>query len=63
MYDVFHNILLPSLKGLQLYYMDTNSFVLSFSDGKVPDKHMDLSNLEAPIKTNNIVPGKFKHEL
>ena len=24
---------------------------------------MDLSNLDPPIKTNNKVPGKFKHEL
>ena len=24
---------------------------------------MDLSNLEKPIKTNDKVPGKFKHEL
>ena len=24
---------------------------------------MDLSNLEPPIKTNNRVPGKFKHEM
>ena len=24
---------------------------------------MDLSNLDIPIKTNNKVPGKFKHEL
>ena len=23
---------------------------------------MDLSNLDIPIKTNNKVPGKFKHE-
>ena len=23
---------------------------------------MDLSNLDCPIKTNNKVPGKFKHE-
>ena len=43
--------------------MDTDSFVLSFSEGKIRDEHMDLSNLEAPIKTNNKVPGKFKHEL
>ena len=43
--------------------MDTDSFVLSFSEGKVPDEHMDLSNLEAPVKTNNKVPSKFKHEL
>ena len=39
--------------------MGTDSFVLIFSD----IEHMDLSNLEAPIKTNNKVPGKFKHEL
>ena len=43
--------------------MDTDSFVLSFSEGNVPDEHMDLSNLEKPIKTNNKVSGKFKHEL
>ena len=24
---------------------------------------MDLSNLEPPIKANNKLPGKFKHEL
>ena len=24
---------------------------------------MELSNLDNPIKTNNKVPGKFKHEL
>ena len=43
--------------------MDTDSFVLSYSEGKVSDEHMDLSNLDIPIKTNNKVPGKFKHEL
>ena len=43
--------------------MDTDSFVLSFSEGKVDDKYMDLSNLDTPINTNNIFPGKFKHEL
>ena len=37
MYDVFYNILQPSLKHLQLHYMDTDSFVLNFSEGKVPD--------------------------
>ena len=44
MYDVFYKILQPSLKGLQLHYMDTDSFALSFSEGKVPDEHMDLNN-------------------
>ena len=50
--------------------MDTESFVLSYSEGKVSDEPMDLSNLDPrsgfpdiPIKTNNKVPGKFKHEL
>ena len=63
MYDKLYNILQPSLKDLQLHYMDTDSFVLSFTEGKVSDEHMDLSNLYIPIKTNNKVPGKFKHEL
>ena len=63
MYDVFYNILQPTLKDLQLHYMDTDSFVLSFSEGNVDNQHMDLSNLEPSIKTNNKVPGKFKHEL
>ena len=63
MYDVFYNILQPTLKDLTLHYMDTDSFVLSYSEGKVSDEHMDLSNLDKPIKTNNKFPGKFKHEL
>ena len=63
MFDVFYDILQPSLKDLTLHYMDTDSFVLSYSEGKVSDEHMDLSNLDIPIKTNNKVPGKFKHEL
>ena len=63
MYDVFYKILQTSLKDLQLHYMDTDSFVLSFTEGKVDNEHMDLSNLEPPIKTNNKVPVKFKHEM
>ena len=63
MYDKFFHILQTSLKDLQLHYMDTDSFILNFSEGKVPDEHMDLSHLEAPIKTDNKIPGKFKHEL
>ena len=62
MYDVFYNIVQPFLKDLQLHYMDTDSFVLSYTEGKVSDEHMDLSNLEPPIKTNK-VPGKFKQEM
>ena len=53
MYVIFYNILQPSLKDLQLHYVDTDSFVLSFSEGNVDNEHMDLSNLEPPIKTNN----------
>ena len=63
MYNVFYNILQPSLKDLTLHYMDTDSFVLSYSEGSVDKEHMDLSNLEPPIKTNNKVTGNFKHEL
>ena len=63
MYDVFHNILQPSLKDLQLHYMDTDSFVLNFSEGNVDNEQVDLSNLEPPIITNKKVPGKFKHEM
>ena len=63
MYEFFYNVLQPSLKDLMLHYMDTDSFVLSFTEGSIDNKYMDLSNLEVPIKTNNKVPGKFKHEL
>ena len=63
MFDVFYNILKPSLKYLTFHYMDMDSFVLSYSEGKISDEHMDLSNLDIPLKTYNKVPGKFKHEL
>ena len=66
MYEFFYDVIQPSLKDLMLHYMDTDSFVLSFSEGNVDDKYnkyMDLGNLDNPIKTNNRVPGKFKHEL
>ena len=63
MFDVFYNNLKPSLKDLTLHYVDTDSFVLSYNEGKVSDEHMYLSNLEIPIKTNNKDPGKFKREL
>ena len=63
MYDVTYKVLQPSLKDLQLHYMDTDSFVLSYTEGKDSDEHMDLSNLEPPIKTNIKVPGKFKPEM
>ena len=39
--------------------MDTDSFVLNFSEGKDPDEHMDLSNLDPPIKTNKKFHGKI----
>ena len=43
--------------------MVTDSFVLNFSEGNFDNEHMDLSNLEPPIKSNNEVPCKFKHEM
>ena len=63
MYDVFYKTLQPSLKDLQLHYMVTDSLVLSFSKDNVPEHHMDLSNLDPPMKTNKKVPGEIKHEL
>ena len=63
MFDVFYKILKPSLKDVTLHYMDTDSFVLSYSESKFSDEHMDLSNIDIPKKTNNKVPGKFKYEL
>ena len=63
MYEFFYDVLQPSLKDLMLYYLYTDSFVLSFSEGNVDDKYMDLSNLDNSIKTNNKVPSNFKHEL
>ena len=59
MYKFFYNVLNPSLKHLMLHYMDTDSSVLSFSEGNVNNEHMDLSNLDKPIKTNNKIPGKL----
>ena len=51
MYDVFCNILQPSLhiQDLQLHYKDTASFVLGHTEGNVDSEHIDLSNLESAI--------------
>ena len=57
MYHFFYNILKPPLKDLQLHYMDTKSFILSFSEGKFCDELMHKTNLD---KTNEKVSGKFK---
>ena len=61
-YDVFYSILQPSFKDLQLHYMDNDSFVLNFTEGNGDNEHMDLSNLDPPIKTKNKIPDKIKHE-
>ena len=70
MYKFFHDVLKQSLEDINRHYMDTYSFILSYSRGNVDNEHMELSNLDPrsgfpdiPIKTNNKVPGKFKHEL
>ena len=60
MYELFYDVLQPSLKDLMLHYMDTDSFVLNFSESNVDDKYMDLIKT---IKTNNKVPGISKHEV
>ena len=43
--------------------MDTDSFVLNCTEGNVGNEHIDLSNLEPPIKTNNKVPVNFNYQL
>ena len=63
MYEFFYDVLKPSLEDTNLHYMDTDSFILNYSRGNVVNEHMDLSILDIPIKTNDKVPGKFKHEL
>ena len=63
MYEFFYNVLQPSLKDLQLHYMDSDIFVLGLTEGNVSDGYMDLSNLDKPIQNSNKVPGKLKHEL
>ena len=63
MYELFCNVSKPSLRDLNLHYMDTDSFVLCVTGGNVPDEYMDLSNLDTLIEINNKVPGKFKHEM
>ena len=59
----FYYVLQPSFKDLMLHYMATVSCVSSFTEGNVDKSYMDLSHLDDPIKTNNKVPGKLKHEL
>ena len=41
--------------------MDTDCLVLSFSESKVIDKHMDVVNLDTQDNTNEKVLGKFKN--
>ena len=61
MYDTFDNNLQTSLIT-SLHYIDTDSFILCFSEGNNPDEHKDLSSLDISIKFNDKVPGKFKYE-
>ena len=62
MYDTFYNVLKLSLNYQQLIYIDTDSFIISWTEGNIPDEYMDLSNLDIQIKTNNEVTGKIKCE-
>ena len=49
MYDTSYGVLKPSLKGLLLYYMDTDSFIISFSEGNISDEYLDLIYQSKPI--------------
>ena len=46
MYDAFNNVLKPSLKDLQLHYMEADSFIIIYIEGKFPDKYVDSLRLE-----------------
>ena len=35
---------------------------MSYTKVNIPNEYIDLTNLDTPIKTNNKVPVKFKHE-
>ena len=61
-YDVLYNIPKPSLKDLQLHYMDADGFVLWLFEGKVSDGHMEIVSLDTPEKTNEKLTVKFKYE-
>ena len=63
MYQFYYDVLKTSLEDISLHYMDTDIFILSYSRGNVDNEHMDLSNLDISIKTNNKVPGNFKHKI
>ena len=65
MYDKFYNILQPSLKDLQLHYMDTDILVLSSSEGIVPDEHMDnpISKNQSKLKIKFQVNSNMNWEV
>ena len=46
MYKFYYDVLKPSLEDINLHYMDTDSFTLSYCRGNVDNEHMDLSNLD-----------------
>ena len=50
MYKFCYDVLKPSLEDINLHYMDTDYFILSYSRGNIDNEHMDLSNLNPPNK-------------
>ena len=48
MYKFYYDVLKPSLEDINLHYMDTDSFILSYSRGNVDNELMDLSYLNPP---------------
>ena len=62
MYCTFLNVFKRSIKDQQLHYRDTDSFIISYSEGKVPEEYVDLSSLDIPVATNNKVPVKIKYK-
>ena len=62
MYDTFYNVLKSSLQDLQLHHLDTDSYIISYIEGKITEEYLDLGNLDPLIKANYKKPGKFKYQ-
>ena len=50
---LYYNLLVPKLKGIEISYTDTDSFLLRFIDSERKSDQFYLSNLDLPDKNNN----------
>ena len=49
--NFFYEVLEPNLKDLKLHFTDTDSLVLSFTEGSIDKEHNELGNLDVSDKT------------